>query len=158
MVCLPINKMEMKDLIIVFHYCLPEVHTTNWERNEFPQRCQPWVTSFVLDKDIPQSLYLFFFLRRSGGALLETYSWQVTQWQCMYLDFTGLARKIIYSYPQFWCIVYSCSWGVQYNLFVLTVTLELSANNNIYLQYFLLSLAMRHCWTIMGSSRSITLF
>lgn len=98
----PINKMEMKDFIIAFHYCVPEVHTTNWDRNEFPQRCQPWVTSFVLDKDIPQSLYLFsFFPRRSGGALLQTYSWQVTQWQRMYLYFTGLARKIIYSHPQF---------------------------------------------------------
>lgn len=66
-ICTPINKMEMKDFIIAFHYCVPEVHTTNWERNEFPHRCQPWVTSFVPDKDIPQSLYLFFFFFFLGG-------------------------------------------------------------------------------------------
>lgn len=142
----------MKDFIIAFHYCVPEVHTTNWERNEFPQRCQPWVTSFVPDKDIPQSLYLFFFFRRSGGALLQTYSWQVTQWQCMYLDFTGLARKIIYACPQFWCIVYCCSWRIQYNLFVLT--LEFTANNNICLQYFLLSPSMRKCSTMTSRTES----
>lgn len=61
----------MKDFIIAFHYCVPEVHTTNWERNEFPRPCQPWVTSFVPDKDIPQSLYPFlFFSRRSGGGFV----------------------------------------------------------------------------------------
>lgn len=146
----------MKDFIIAFHYCLPEVHTTNWERNEFPQRCQPWVTSFVPDKDIPQSLYLFsFFFRRSGGALLQTYSWQVTQWQRMYLDFTGLARKCIYSYLQFWCIVYSCSWGIQSNLFVLTH--EFSANNNIHLQCFLLS-PSRKCSTITVNNSVLLTF
>lgn len=59
--------MEMKDFITAFHYCVPEVHATNWERNEFPRRCQPRVTSFVPDKDIPQSLYLFFFFPGSLG-------------------------------------------------------------------------------------------
>lgn len=48
-------------LIIEFHSCVPEVHTTNRERNEFSRRCQPWVTSFVPEKDIPQSLYPFLF-------------------------------------------------------------------------------------------------
>lgn len=62
----------MKDFIIAFHYCVPEVHTTNWERNEFPPRCQSWVTSFVPDKDIPQSLYLsFFFLEVWGGFVTD---------------------------------------------------------------------------------------
>lgn len=64
-------------LIIAFHSCVPEVHTTNRERNEFPRRCQPWVTSFVPDKDIPQS-FLFFF-QGVRGTLLLTCSWQVTK-------------------------------------------------------------------------------
>lgn len=51
--------------------------------------------------------------------------------------------------------MYCCSWGIQYNLFVLT--LELSANNNSHLQYFLLSLSMRKCSTTTGCAESITL-
>lgn len=112
--------------------CQKSTPPTGREMNS-PSAVSPESPLLFLIKTFLGLCTLSFFFWRSGGALLQTYSWQVTQWQCMCLDFTDLAWGIIYSYPQSWCIVNRCSWEIQYNLFVLS--LELCANNRIHLQF-----------------------
>lgn len=79
--------------------CQKSTPPTGREMNS-PSAVSPESPLLFLIKTFLRLCTFFFFHFFSGGpgvgggALLQTYSWWVTQWQRMYLDFTGLARKL----------------------------------------------------------------